>query len=436
MFTVNGTWNGKKTSVTWDHGDVDAPETFVAALEDLANTVTSVPVPLVLDHPDITDAYDAATMIHLTFDTVTSATGPVIDLSGELEEDIAKHPGPRGSALHSTGTDQSAHGASRVSPLNRSLQGTENTMAAIAEVDPALPDKVVANWLRVTGMSRRRIVNQYRRLIREAMKHPDYESWKYWYDDAHDISTKLADEHGFTTEQVAGAFAAFSPNVGWEEELKVIPHLVEMVAEDPAVTAEQAESINARLAADKVINGITEGTVVEYEPLEAGDRISKLTHPRAAAFAYVDLARTSELHQNWGLPSGYDPLADAVMLLRGAEPADVLRGVKTRSFYNNIIMPEDARDVTIDFQMMEAAARRPLHSKKIDKLPSYDGHIREEANTLAGTPSKKVRGSDQRATEIGVRPYLGDITRQVGAEFDLLPNQAQAIIWNQWKEEK
>ena len=441
MFTINGTWEGKKTSIKWVNGAVVGPDTFVDAIEKMTTTFTPGPVPLYFDHPDITNPDMAATMIEFTLDTVTSSDGPEVDLSGEFYEgtDIAKHPGPRGSALHSTGTGQDAHGGDRISPLNRSLYGTENTMDAIAAIDPKLPGKVIANWERVTGESRRRIVNQYRKLLKKAQDHPDYESWKYWYDDVHDLSTEIGERNGFTTEQVAAAFSAFSPGINWDEELKTIPALAEMMSLDAVVPDEHLALVNEKLSSDNILNSRATDSQIELQLLEHGDKVSMLDDPRAAALAYTELARVSESHENWAIPYGYDPLSDAVAILRGGDIDETLRGVKTRSFYNNIIMPEDSRDVTIDFQMMEAAARRPLHKTEKsggDGLPSFDGNIRDEDTTLGGTPSKKIRGYDGTATAIGVRPYLGDIVRQVATEFDLLPNQAQAIIWNQWKEEK
>jgi len=427
MFEITGTRNGTKETVVWDDGQIYASQTFTDAVSDMEESVTEGPVPVVFEYPRMSDAWAAAQVIEFLFDDVTSTTGPVISWDDCLQEgeEISKHPGPRGSALHATGTDQSVHGGSRISPFNEGMHGSENSMQALEDLDyppyrgATIGERVIAKWEAVTGISRRKIVNQYRRMLKEAAPHSDYESWKYWYDDVHDLSTSLGEKHGFTTDQVAAAFAAFSPGVNWQEELKAIPHLVEMMDTDPPVPEGSLELVNAKILADDVLTGRNDGNIVKPQILQPGQRVSDLGNPRAAAIAYAELARASEAHENWAIPYGYAPLMDSVMILRGADIDTTLRGVTTRSFYNNMMMPEDPRDVTIDFQMMEAAARRAI--------------TKNEKSGLSGTPGVTINGLE---TDIGVRPYLADIVRQVANESGLLPNQAQAIIWSQWKEEK
>ena len=427
MFTINGTWEGKKTSIKWISGAVVGPDTFVDAIEKMTTTFTPGPVPLSFDHPDITNPDMAATMIEFTLDTVTSSDGPEVDLSGEFYEgvDIAKHPGPRGSALHSTGTKQTVHGhaGSRIGPLPDQLLGLELTMDALPE---SVQKKVIAQWEMVTGESRQRIVNQYRRLLRNAQGDPRYEDWRDWYADVHDLASIEAERNGISTENACAIFAALSPGMVWEKNSQIAVQLMDMVGADVAVNENMVEELDRKLFKD------SKSGIYPDSPLHipVGTKLSEIDNPRAASLMLQTVA--TEKGYGWPARFGYGPYQDAILLAYNvATPHEVLRGAKTRSFFNNILTPEGGFDVTIDFQMMEAAARRPLNKKTEAEggFPSHDGKVRKEENAMTTTPKHEN-------TAVGVRPYLADITRQVAGEFDLLPVQAQAVIWNQWKEEK
>lgn len=320
---------------------------------------------------------------------------------------IAKHYGP---GPHPSGTTQDVHGGERISPFNRALKGVENTMEAIAAVDPKLPIKVIAQWEKIGGTSRRQIRDRYIRLIEAAKKNNNWADGMDWYWRQHRDLTALADQYNqWDLQTMAAAAAALSPQAEWNANLRYTVEMAKFLDHDliEDLSDAQLELVNAKLDADGHNLTVTNGS-----------RLSKLT-PRQATIVMFEMSKNlSDDNNGWGSGAGYTPFSDAVELFRGAKP-NILRGVKTRSFYNMLFDPSNVVDVTIDFQMMEAAAGRVL--------------TKNENSSLNSTPSIQVAGEK---TSIGVRPYLADITRSVAAKFGITPSQAQAIIWLQWKDTK
>lgn len=318
---------------------------------------------------------------------------------------IVKHYGP---GPHPSGTSQQAHAGSRIGPFNRALHGVENSMAAIKAIDPALPDRVMASWEKNSdGASRRTIRDRYIRLVEAAKKSGNFEAGLTWYFDQHNDLTELAAQYDqWELQDMAAAAAALSPQTEWNANLR---YTVEMAAyldrdEIYGLSDEQLATLNEKLAA------------VGSPPTKNGIKLSSLDAKSATLAMF---AMSDNLHKDkggWGAGAGFSPFIDAVEIFRGASP-EILRGVKTRSFYNVLWDPNNDVDVTIDFQMMDAAAWRV--------------HDKNENSGLNGTPTKQIDGIK---TSIGVRPFLGDIVRSVATKYGITPSQAQAIIWLEWKD--
>lgn len=101
--------------------------------------------------------------------------------------------------------------------------------------------------------------------------------------------------------------------------------------------------------------------------------------------------------------------AKARKILMGADPLQVLGGLKTRSFYMNIIDPGDPLPVTVDGHMRNVWLndRKPLHSPDaLKRGPRVDRHLYEQ---------------------------IANGIRELAAEERLLPNQVQAVVWLAWR---
>lgn len=101
-------------------------------------------------------------------------------------------------------------------------------------------------------------------------------------------------------------------------------------------------------------------------------------------------------------------------------PNDALGDVKTRSFHNNILDPNDIlgrRDVTVDFHTINLG---------------FFVYGADSETSLNGTPALAGVG-------FGVRPLVADFVRQMSSEYATtfegghVPSRIQEILWAEWR---
>ena len=92
----------------------------------------------------------------------------------------------------------------------------------------------------------------------------------------------------------------------------------------------------------------------------------------------------------------------AVAILNGADPGDVLKGFKVRSFYLNMLRPDRPGPVTVDRHALDLLCNG--------------------------------RGANPKLLErAGVYSYAAGCFRAAAREMRILPHQAQAIAWVHWR---
>jgi len=367
---------------------------------------------------------------------------------------FAKHPGPGGSDLHSSGSDQSVHGG-RVSALSGSnVEGIQivaetMTMKGLPEdLQDKIRETLATRW--TDGMTQADVEKNYAKVLAYAEelyaadpsmrdRHRFYERWFDVFED-HALDSK------YSFKQIAGAGAAMSPGLEAETNLLYVQEMAEILAEDPLIPDSHIKGLNTTLA-NKRKHALADHFPDDYEmkskagkpkkpsperakdwefTFEKGMRLSDVTNPHAALMAirneYNGRNKDGPIPKFFA-PKGYDSFAKAVEILRGADIDATLTGGKVRSFYNNFLDPTNlsgANDVTIDFQMMEAAL--------------WVGGGSTFPQSLSNTPMRFNVG-------LGIRPILGDAVVNllpewgpyVGAES---PAQLQEIIWATWKHGK
>lgn len=368
---------------------------------------------------------------------------------------IAKHPGPGGSDLHSSGSDQSIHGKHRLSALqgSRKVKG-RSVVTKVGEVmgtdgmPQDLKDKIVETLENRWGGSVADVERNYERILAHAEKlykadpslrdqHRFYERWFDMFE-SHAFGSK------YDFDQIAGLGAVISPGLDAEANLFYTQEIAEIVAEDRHIPDFMVPLLNysmeerqqhylsdrypddwyekSKAGKPKPVNP---SRAADYEfRFEKGMRLSDVTDPHAAVIAIRDIYNRRNADgpiPRFYAPKGFDNFAKGIEILRGAKSVDdYLIGAKVRSFYNNILDPTNVTgfgDVTIDFQMTEAA------------LWVSGGNV--FPTSIAATPGRF-------GVALGIRPLLGDAVRKllpkwgprVGAES---PAQLQEVMWATWK---
>lgn len=175
-----------------------------------------------------------------------------------------------------------------------------------------------------------------------------------WYRTTHGLASIMADQYNTTVDIAAGVISALSPRMFWTRN-KAMAYFV-------------------------------------FANLDSIDGMSAL-----------DGAKTF----GQGL---YSNFAMAIKIARGESIADTLTGTKRRSFYNNIVDPDQGDSVTIDTWMVRAI----MNTTELS-LTDATKLLRKNATALGGT---------------GVGYYaLAESCRTVAKSYHLRPCQVQALYW-------
>jgi hypothetical protein len=175
-----------------------------------------------------------------------------------------------------------------------------------------------------------------------------------WYRNAHRFAELLADELNTTVEIVSAVISSLSPRMPWLRNMRA--------ASDVLASLSSFDSLSATEAASAMGLGIISN------------------------------------------------FAMAVKVARGEDIANTLTGTKRRSFYNNIVSPDNGDSVTIDTWMVRA-----LMNVSAMTLNEGNKFLLKNRAALGGT---------------GVGYYaLAEACRSVAKELCLAPCQIQALYW-------
>ncbi len=264
-------------------------------------------------------------------------------------------------------------------------------------------DKITAKAAAV-GFDRPTAAARIRSLIARS---PSADFDAHWYHRAHTFNADLARQYSLPLDTVTGITAAMSPLSNWEPDNQDSTRkILRTLTDDPTVT------ITAAMAQG----------VLDYD-LGGRQRHNHPTHLPIGTFRLSDLspehlAAVSTI-TDIGLPRGIgyrNNLEKAIPIFRGGDPDDHLGGPKTRSFYSNMLDPDDPDPITVDTHMTRAM---------MDDV----GLTAEAQKQLLSGKAKKETGVN---TDIGAYPLLAEAIADASIDTPYIPSQIQAIAWSQW----
>lgn len=263
-------------------------------------------------------------------------------------------------------------------------------------------------------------------LWQSAQQDPTAMGSRHWYNIAHDrAANDVAKVADIPFTQGACLVATLSPQTDWYSNIAVAGFLAKTLKADPLVN-------------------LPTNIMEHYGPMAAkqsitipnGKHLSEM-NPGEASFALMGLIRNAKLksedtnkdgkNKAASVSMGSKNIAKAVMAFRGQRPDDILSGHKVRSFYNNIVDPEDKmgrHDVTIDTHMLSAMAgyRIGAKAKLVDRIFT-SGFSNKRLNIASAYPvyaDAVRRGAARHANDPGFE--------------GMTPDQYQAIIWTHWQD--
>jgi hypothetical protein len=270
---------------------------------------------------------------------------------------------------------------------------------------------------------------------------------KLWYDGANIVSNEIANQYGYSTNQVSGVMAVLSPQMDWFRNLSLGKRVIDIynTKMDSTLDDKMANYIrNANTGTGKKVtplfegpaNKLTEKSIDLLIKEMQGKTFREMSLPEKAFFVraydevyntrdYENISPTGEINGfvmtdkgsrakvGWG---GFGPIMKAISILENGSIENISENLgnqhKVRNFFVNISNPNDKNAVTIDTHAVAAALLKPLA-----------GSDAEVNTNLSGPPKSATTGL------VGSYPVLADAYRELANELGILPRELQSITW-------
>jgi hypothetical protein len=270
---------------------------------------------------------------------------------------------------------------------------------------------------------------------------------KLWYDGANIVSNEIANQYGYSTNQVSGVMAVLSPQMDWFRNLSLGKRVIDIynTKMDSTLDDKMADYIrNANTGTGKKVtplfegpaNKLTEKSIDLLIKEMQGKTFREMSLPEKAFFVraydevyntrdYENISPTGEINGfvmtdkgsrakvGWG---GFGPIMKAISILENGSIENISENLgnqhKVRNFFVNISNPNDKNAVTIDTHAVAAALLKPLA-----------GSDAEVNTNLSGPPKSATTGL------VGSYPVLADAYRELANELGILPRELQSITW-------
>lgn len=252
-----------------------------------------------------------------------------------------------------------------------------------------------------------------------------------WYDGARKLTEDWSTEFGVPRQAVAGVLAALSPQKDWFMNISMARRVLETVRDhqDTVATPAMADFGNriSKIYPDlkPIVDSVAGKKFSELDGDEKAlwlrlhdettrDRGYRITTPEGEDMGAAKNDSGSDAAAGWG---SLNEIGKALKVLadprREAIETTLGNPHKVRSFYNNIILPNEPThgDVTVDTHAVAAGLLQPLAAKDPQVIDNFS------------SPSHAETGSK------GLYPVYAEAYRAAAKERGILPRQMQSITW-------
>ena len=261
---------------------------------------------------------------------------------------------------------------------------------------------------------------------------------KLWYDGANKIATQMGKDYGLTKEQVAGIFAAMSPQKDWFQNVSMGERAIDILSKRGNVAWDE----NMLKYAQSYVNETKERDEKEKRQIafekikkvaEAGTQLKDMSEENAAAFirAYDEAYQSRDyrivtpeggfgglvmnnpdengvVKPSTLMWSTYDPIKKSVSIFRDGSRENISDQLgfehKIRSFYNNIAAPNsNISHVTIDTHAVAAGLFEALAGTDPEVLHNFGGTGKAKNLGVGGTYGVIADAYRDAANQVGLK---------------------------------
>ncbi len=274
--------------------------------------------------------------------------------------------------------------------------------------------------------------------------------WAHWYEGAHKFAHDFGQKYGLDDAAAAGVIAALSPQKPWDENVYFADRVLDIVKNhahdkwDAAMEAKGKElaarnpNVKKALAViegerlDQLENPAAKALWVRTYNEAHEDRTFHRALPNGTLDGIMKTATGAPDHASWGTLA---QVANAIMAIDSkGDPAVISKLLgerhKVRSFYNNIIAPDDPNgDVTVDTHAVGAAwlwpttGIVPMVWHDLQTNPGSEGNDPQRPKNWVAAKGSAIAGIR------GTYPLYADAYRLAAKDLGLKPREVQSVAW-------
>ena len=262
-----------------------------------------------------------------------------------------------------------------------------------------------------------------------------------WYEGANRHAVEMADKHGVSVEASSAVLAALSPQKDWFQNASLAERVMDVSAHAKTLDApgfvDEVHFDKARqlFAGDRYADDLAATSRLPYEEMSPkqkamwlrsfdeafNDRTYRVLSPEGE---FLDYARKKDGGKKVAAWGSLAEIAKAVQAYENPDMGNISRLMgsqhKVRNFYNNIVDPTNATDVTIDTHAIGAGALHAVSGEHPMVLHNFGNKV---------TGSKQGPSNSAKSGAQGTYGAWADAYRDAATQAGILPREMQSITW-------
>ncbi len=269
------------------------------------------------------------------------------------------------------------------------------------------------------------------------------ERTRIWYVGANSRATRMAKDADKPVESMAAVIASLSPQKDWNQNVSLGERVVSALKTKgnhpwtPEMEA-RARKIygNEAYAEDlEAIRGKTLGQLTDPYEKAMWIRVNDEAHSDRSY--YIISPEGENVGERGGIAAwgSNSEIAKAVKVFENPSRANISEVIgkrnKVRSFYNNIVNPKSAVDITSDTHAVAAMWMRPLSGNSPEVAHNFGNSLAKAKQPKGWKAARSVAGNGSVGTYGLAHEAYTRAARELSEEFGqtILPREVQSVVW-------
>lgn len=269
------------------------------------------------------------------------------------------------------------------------------------------------------------------------------ERTRKWYVGANNRATRMAKDADKPVESMAAVIASLSPQKDWNQNVSLGERVVlalktkgnhpwtpEMEARARKIYGNEAYAEDLEAIRGKTLGQLT-------DPYEKAMWIRVNDEAHSDRSYYIISPEGENVGERGGIAAwgSNSEIAKAVKVFENPSRANISEVIgkrnKVRSFYNNIVNPKSAVDITSDTHAVAAMWMRPLSGNSPEVAHNFGNSLAKAKQPKGWKAARSVAGNGSVGTYGLAHEAYTRAARELSEEFGqtILPREVQSVVW-------